>query len=69
MPQKIVNYPKVSIQYFIILICREQRRARLEGKQDWEVEVDPSSILKEAYTKEAYLKEAYVKEAYIKEAY
>ena len=40
-------------------ICREQRRARLEGKQDWEVEVDPSSILKEAYIKEAYLKETY----------
>ena len=46
-------------------MSREQRRARLEGKQDWEVEVDPSSILKEAYVKEDYIKEAYTNEAHV----
>merc|ERR1719193_2409689 len=50
-------------------LTKEQRRARLEGKQDWEVEVDPSSILKEAYVKEAYVKEANTNEDYVKEAY
>ena len=55
---------KISIFSF----SREQRRARLEGKQDWEVEVEPSTILKEAYTKQDYIKENYIKEDYIKEA-
>ena len=56
---------KISIFPF----SREQRRARLEGKQDWEVEVDPSTILKEAYIKEDYIKEDYTKEDNIKETY